>query len=169
MNAFQSLAYSVHPNKGSKKQKISGQLKRARAGLKGLTVVWTDSDPLIDSDEAVIYGDAVSHENPTNRIIIKKVWSQYAHWILTAEFTWLVEVKIVFEAISRGKNKVVEGEFLCTCPLRRDGDSRMNDAIEQFIKEERETNDKIAQDLGADHKSYGVYLRTEFKAKIVGV
>jgi hypothetical protein len=144
-------------------------IAQVRKKFIGLTVNWTDKDPLVAVDESLIYSDAVTHKNPILNLTIGRIWREHAHDILTSEFTWRVNVDIFFDAINRKEFKIIKGEFQCSCPLQKKCDSRMNDAIFGFIREERANNDKIAEDIGYAHKSYGVYLRTEFKAVIIGV
>ena len=144
-------------------------INQVRKKFIGLTINWTDKDPLVAEDESLIYSDAVTHRNPILNLTIGRIWRDHAHDILTSEFTWLLTVDIIFDAINRGENKVITGEFQCSCPLQKPGDSRMNDAILAFVLEERSNNDNIARDLGEKHKSYGIYMRTEFKAVIIGV
>lgn len=144
-------------------------IAQVRKKFIGLTINWTDKDPLVAEDESLIYSDAVTHKNPILNLTIGRIWREHAHDILTSEFTWLVTVDIVFDAINRKELKIIQGEFQCSCPLQKHGDSRMNDAILAFVQDERANNEKIAADLGASHKSYGIYIRTEFKAVIIGV
>jgi len=155
--------------KSKNKTSRAKTIAQVRKKFIGLTVNWTDKDPLIAEDESLIYSDAVTHKNPILNLTIGRIWRDHAHDILVSEFTWLLTVDIVFDAVNRGELKIIQGEFHCSCALQKPGDTRMNDAILEFVQSERANNDKIALDLGDKHKSYGVYLRTDFKAVILGV
>lgn len=154
---------------GKNKSRRAMAIAQVRKKFIGLTVKWTDKDPLLAEDESLIYSDAVTHKNHILNLTIGRIWRDHAHDILNSEFTWLVTVDIIFHAINRGENKVINGEFRCSCALQKPGDTRMNDAIAEFVKEERQNNENIARYLGESHKSYGKYLRTQFKAVIVGL
>jgi len=151
------------------KTKMAQYAKRARRGVMGLTIKWHDKEPFHDSTgPETINKTEVTHANPTQRLICQDMWRRCQKWIVESEFTWLVTVDVVY-ASNRGGEKRDQGEFRLTCGIRRPGDDRMNDAIEKFITESRLANYQVGESLGTDHKSYGVYLRTEFVAVIVGV
>lgn len=156
--------------RGNYKQTMAQNLKRARAGLLGLNLSWTDTQPLVKSEHGETISDfKVWHKNPTNRLICQDMWRQSQKWIVENEFTWLVIIKIFYESNRVSMDKVDIGEFKCTCAIRYEGDQRMDDKIEKFIIECRLANYLVAEEKGIDHKSYGVFQRAEFSATIVGI
>jgi hypothetical protein len=55
--------------RSNKKRKMASYQERARRGLKGMILQWTDSDPF--SENGTITDTDVTHKNPTQRLIVR--------------------------------------------------------------------------------------------------
>lgn len=148
--------------RSGQKKKIASYMERARRGLKGLTLTWTDQNPF--ENNAEIIAGKVTHKNPTQRIIVQNLWAVSSDWIMNAEFTYLVTLRVVFETEKRGL-KVDELEFTFTCALQGKKSQILNDAMESELRECLKCNDAIPD----GHKNKGKYSHCEFEAVIVGV
>lgn len=125
----------------SKKTKMADYLKRARRGMKGMVLSWHDADPF--SESAEISNTDVTHHNPTNRLIVQDMWSSCNDWILNSEFTWLVQMRVVFTGTKRG-DKVDEYEFHYSCTLRGAKSETLNDAMQAALNESVAGNNALA-------------------------
>lgn len=148
--------------RSNKKKKMASYQERARRGLKGMILKWTDTDPF--SEEGKIFDTDVSHENPIQRIIVKDMWYRCNEWILNTEFQYIVTMDVVFETEKRG-NKIDQFEFEFTCTLRGAKSEILNDAMEAELAESIRCNDAIPE----GHKNNGIYKHCFFTAKIVGI
>ncbi len=146
----------------SKKTKMADYLKRARRGMKGMVLSWFDESQLIDL--AKVSGADVWHYNPTNRLIVQDMWSRCNDWILNSEFTWLVQMNIIFNDTKRGK-KIDWCELHYSCTLRGAKSETLNDAMQAALNESVAGNNALAE----GHKNKGIYKRCEFTATIIGV
>lgn len=144
------------------KKKMASYQERARRGLKGMILRWTDSDPF--SENGTISATDVTHKNPTQRLVVRDMWYRCNEWILNTEFTYCVIMRVVFETEKRGL-KVDEFQFDYTCTLRGAKSQILNDSMENELKEAIRCNDSIPE----DHKNKGRYVHCEFEAIIVGV
>lgn len=144
------------------KKKMASYQERARRGLKGMILQWTDSDPF--SENGKIFDTAVTHKNPTQRLVVRDMWYRCNDWILNTEFQYCVIMRVVFDTEKRGL-KVDELEFNFTCTLRGDKSQILNDAMEAELIECIKANDSIPE----GHKNKGLYVHCEFIAQIVGV
>lgn len=131
----------------------------------GFSFIWRDEDPF--SESATIANAQVTHKNPTQRLICQDMWRRCSEWILTTEFTWVVFMEVVFSAPNKANAdfKVEDGEFRITAPLRKEGESRLSDAMEAFLIEVKALNDQLPD----GHKNKGEYLHCNFQATIEGV
>lgn len=76
------------------KQK-NNMIKRARAGVKGLIISWSDKEPLRET-YAEIKGK-VTHRNPLFRLCAEKVFRDFGEWITFKQpFHWLITITVVF-------------------------------------------------------------------------
>ena len=148
--------------RGNAKTKMAEYQKRARRGLIGLTLKWIDADPF--SESAEISGTAVTHSNPTQRLICQDMWRRCSEWITQSEFTWQVDMTVIFETDHRGQKRD-EYEFIFTCTLRGNKSDILNDAMKAALEESVAGNAAFPD----GHKNKGVYQRCEFSAKVVGV
>lgn len=147
--------------RSNKKKKMASYQERARRGLKGMMLRWSDSDPFSESGK--IFDTDVTHTNPTQRLIVKDMWYRCNDWILNTEFQYLVTMDVVFETEKRG-DKIDQFEFEFTCTLRGDKSQILNDAMEAELVESIKCNDAIPE----GHKNKGIYKHCEFTATIVG-
>lgn len=148
--------------RSNKKKKMASYQDRARRGLKGMILKWTDSDPF--SEGGKIFDTDVSHANPIQRLVVKDMWYSCNEWILNTEFQYLVTMDVVFETEKRG-DKIDQFEFNFTCTLRGAKSQILNDAMEAELIESIKCNDAIPE----SHKNKGIYKHCVFTAKIVGV
>lgn len=156
------LALKTQKKRSNAKTKMAEYQKRARAGLRGLTLIWSDSDPF--NDDGHITETNVTHKNPIQKIIVKDMWYRCSQWILNTEFTWLVTMSVFFETEKRG-TRIDEYEFRYTCTLRGDKSQTLNDAMEDALNESITANNSYP----AGHKNKGVYKVCKFNSEIVGV
>lgn len=148
--------------RSNQKKKMASYQERARRGLKGMILKWIDSDPF--SENGIITATDITHKNPTQRLIVRDMWARCNDWILNAEFTYCVIMRVVFETDKRGL-KVDEFEFNYTCTLRGAKSEILNDAMERELQDAIRCNDSIP----SAHKNKGMYLHCEFIATIAGV
>ena len=148
--------------RGSNKQKMAEYQKRARRGMLGFSVSWIDADPF--SEVAEIAGGEISHSNPTQKLICVDMWRKCSQWIVTTEFVWTVRMSVIFETERRGDG-IVECEFSYTGTLRGDKSEQLNAIMQREFDAAITANNSYP----AGHKNKGVYLQTEFVAKITGV
>lgn len=147
----------------AKRTKMSGNLKRARAGMRGFVLRWTDTSPLSESGE--INNSEVWHKNPTQRLICIDMFKRCAEWILSTEFTWEVKVIVVYKTERRG-DKMDELSFRYTCPIRcGEKSNALNDVMKESIEESMYANDFLSE----GHKNKGVFLHAIYSAEVVGV
>lgn len=146
----------------------SAYLKRARASLKGLVLFWSDEFPLMEGYHK-ISETGVNHKNPTQKLICQDMWRRCQKFIVESDFTWHVSVKLIYTSTRDRMDKVDIGVFRKTCAIRGRNNAELDTAIEAFIIESRLNNNLVGDDLGQDHKSFGVFQRAEFTATIVGV
>lgn len=160
-----SARLATPKKRSNAKTKMAEYAKRARNGMRGFTFLWVDEDPF--SESAAITDARVTHKNPTQRLICQDVWKRCSHWILSTEFTWVVFMDVVFTAPNKASAdlKIEEGEFRITGALRKDGDTRLNDAMREFLEEARALNDQLPE----GHKNKGEYLYCRFQATVEGV
>lgn len=156
------LALKKPKQRSNKKKKMASYQERARRGLKGMILKWTDSDPF--SEDGAITATDVTHSNPTQRLVVRDMWARCSEWILNTEFMYCVQMRVVFETDSRGL-KVDELEFDYTCTLRGAKSQILNDAMESELIECIKSNDAYP----SGHKNKGKYLHCEFVAQIVGI
>lgn len=143
---------------------MAGHLKRARNGVKGLTIGWRDSNPMSGNGE--ITHEFVTHKNPTQRLVVRDMWRKYHDWVLTQEFTWQVDCKVYF--LTKDRVKIEEIEVTLTCPLR-DMDSKKTTALDDAIKAEIQAVITANDSVPDGHKNKGVYQYVEYVAQIVGI
>lgn len=156
------LSMKKPKERGNKKKKIASYQERARRGLKGMILRWTDSDPF--SENGTITDADVTHSNPTQRLIVRDMWARCNSWIVATEFTYCVKMNVVFETVKRGL-KVDELEFNYTGTLRAAKSQMLNDVMQKELAECIKANESLPQ----NHKNKGKYLHCEFIAQIVGV
>lgn len=156
------LALKKPKPRSNKKKKMASYQERARRGLKGMILKWTDSDPF--SEDGVITATDVTHTNPTQRLVVRDMWARCSEWILNTEFTYCVQMRVVFETENRGL-KADELEFDYTCTLRGAKSQILNDAMEAELVECIKANAAYPD----GHKNKGKYLHCEFVAQIVGI
>lgn len=157
-----SLVKIPAKKRSNSKKKMASFMERARRGMKGMILRWTDTDPFSESGH--IFDTEVNHKNPTQKLIVLDMWSRCQDWILNTEFTWCVTMRVIFETEKRGY-KVDEYEFNFTCTLRGPKSEILNDAMEVELKDSLRCNDAMAD----GHKNKGRYKHCEFSAVIVGV
>lgn len=148
--------------RSNKKRKMASYQERARRGLKGMILRWTDSDPF--SENGTITDTDVTHSNPTQRLLVRDMWARCNSWIVSTEFIYCVKMNVVFETEKRGL-KVDELEFNYTGTLRAAKSQMLNDVMEKELADCLKANDS----LPAGHKNKGKYMHCEFVAQIVGV
>ena len=136
-------------------------MKRARRGMMGFTVIWSDSDPF--SENGTIDGGEIDHANPTQKLICKDMWNRCSQWIVSTEFTWVVIMRVCWKEYSR--IEAVDCHHRFTCALRGHKSEILNDAMEQSLKEVLAGNNAYPD----GHKNKGTYSHCEFLAQIVGV
>lgn len=77
------------------KQRKNNNIKRARAGVRGLIIEWSDKHPLRET-QAKISGK-ISHKNPLFKLCANKIFADYGDWITTQQpFHWLITITVVF-------------------------------------------------------------------------
>ena len=148
--------------RSSNKKKMASYQERARRGLKGMLLRWTDSDPF--SENGTITDTDVTHSNPTQRLIVRDMWARCNSWIVSTEFVYLVKMNVVFDTQKRGL-KVDELEFDYTGTLRAAKSQMLNDVMQKELDDCLRANES----LPPCHKNKGKYLHCEFVAQIVGV
>ena len=148
--------------RSSNKKKMASYQERARRGLKGMLLRWTDSDPF--SENGTITDTDVTHSNPTQRLIVRDMWARCNSWIVSTEFVYLVKMNVVFDTQKRGL-KVDELEFDYTGTLRAAKSQMLNDVMQKELDDCLKANES----LPPGHKNKGTYLHCEFVAQIVGV
>lgn len=84
-------------------------INRARAGIKGLLISWTDPDPLRDTP--MIIDGKVSHRNPVFRLTAGKMFTDFGDWITERQaFRWLVTIQLLFD-YPNGQTQIEEREL----------------------------------------------------------
>lgn len=156
------LALKKPKQRSSNKKKMASYQERARRGLKGMLLRWTDSDPF--SENGTITDTDVTHSNPTQRLIVRDMWARCNSWIVSTEFVYLVKMNVVFDTQKRGL-KVDELEFDYTGTLRAAKSQMLNDVMQKELDDCLRANES----LPPGHKNKGKYLHCEFVAQIVGV
>jgi hypothetical protein len=152
----------VAKKRGSNPKMKAQYMKRARRGMMGFTIVWSDSDPFTENGR--IDGGEIDHANPTQKLICRDMWKRCSQWIVSTEFTWRVIMRVVFVGAPKG-DCYYDNEFTYTCTLRGHKSEILNDAMEQALKEAVAGNDAYPD----GHKNKGVYSACEFLAQVVGV
>lgn len=136
-------------------------MKRARRGMMGFTVIWSDSDPF--SENGNIDGGEIDHANPTQKLICRDMWNRCSQWIVSTEFTWHVVMRVCWKDY---KNvEAVDCHHVYTCSLRGNKSEILNDAMEKSLKDTIAGNDNYPD----GHKNKGVYSHCEFMAVVIGV
>jgi hypothetical protein len=153
--------FAVPKKRGSNTKMKSQYMKRARRGMMGFTVIWSDSDPF--SENGKIDGGEIDHANPTQKLICRDMWNRCSQWIVSTEFTWVVIMRVCWKEYT--KIEAVDCHHRFTCALRGHKSEILNDAMEQSMKEVLAGND--AYPIG--HKNKGTYSHCEFLAQVVGV
>lgn len=148
--------------KTNDKSKMARYLKQARRGMKGFALSWVDADPYEENSE--ISNKAVSHTNPTQKLIAEEMWRTCSHWICNTEFMWLVRMTVIYDTPQRDLNPD-QFDFNFTCTLRGKKSDVLNDAMKAELIKSRKCNDSYPD----GHKNKGKYLYCEFIAQIVGV
>lgn len=158
--------------KGKKKTKKSSQaasIKHSKNQIKGLQISWSDLDPESDSQsEDQIFNRHVTHTNPVRRLVAKSIWDNHKDWILNNHLTWAMRVDVVYES-NRGPGVLKKDTADFKLTFKYHGNQNLDAACRDFIRESRETNDKVGLELGFDHKSYGRYIQCDFTIEVVGV
>lgn len=154
---------AIKPKKRSNsKTKLAQFQKRARAGMRGFSLSWIDTDPF--SELGDIQGGQVDHANPTQKLICRDMWRRCSQWIVTQEFTWHIVMRVVYTCTKKG-DKHDDIELDITCSLRGNKSDMLNDKLEAFYINSLSLN----ADLKAGHKNRGVYSHCEFLAVVIGV
>lgn len=84
-------------------------IHRARAGIKGLIISWTDPEPLSHSPH--IIDGKVSHRNPVYRLTAGKLFTEFGDWITERQaFRWLVTIRLFFD-YPNGQTQIEEREL----------------------------------------------------------
>lgn len=148
--------------KRGNKKKLQQFHKRARAGMRGFMLSWSDIDPFGPCSD--VQNVAVDHTNPTQRLIVADMWNQCEKWIMETEFQWSIVMKISIETERRG-TAVTECEFNFTCALRGAKALVLNDAMKNEFEETIAGNNAYPE----GHKNKGVLSGCVFVAKIAGV
>lgn len=136
--------------------------KRARRGMIGMVLHWTDKNSFTEIGEITDVG--VTHSNPTQRLIARDMWARCSEWICHSEFTWCVIMRVVFTGTEKG-DKVDEYEFNYTCAIRGKKSEILEDAMRESLIESMKGNDAYPD----GHRNKGQYKHCEFVAHIVGV
>ena len=152
----------VSKKRSSDSKKKAQYMKRARAGMRGFSVAWSDSDPF--SENGTIEGGDIDHANPTQKLICRDMWKRCSQWIVETEFQWSVIMRVIFEGAPRG-DVWVDCDFNFTCSLRGKKSEILNDAMEAALIDAKAGNDAYPD----GHKNKGNYSRCEFLAQVVGV
>ena len=152
----------VSKKRSSDSKKKAQYMKRARAGMKGFVIGWSDSDPF--SENGTIEGGDIDHSNPTQKLICRDMWTRCSQWIVETEFQLAVIMRVIFEGAPRG-DVWVDCDFNFTCSLRGKKSEILNDAMEAALIDARAGNDAYPD----GHKNKGTYSRCEFLAQVVGV
>ena len=71
-------------------------LKRAAAKVKGLSISWSDPNPLSETKE--IHNQEVSHADPVSRLLSWDIWCEHKEWLINSgALLWRININIVFE------------------------------------------------------------------------
>lgn len=157
-----SISVSPTNKKHANKKKMQQFQKRARAGMRGFLLSWTDMTPF--GDESDVQNITVDHTNPTQRLIVADMWNQCEKWIMETEFQWAIVMRIHIETEKRG-TAITECEFNFTCPLRGAKAKILNDAMKKEYDETIAGNNAYPE----GHKNKGVFSGCVFVAKVAGV
>jgi len=147
--------------RGSNPKMKAQYMKRARRGMIGFTIIWSDTDPF--NDNGVIDGGIIDHSNPTQKLICMDMWKRCSQWIVTTEFTWHIVMRVCWQDYK--KIEAVDCHHTYTCSLRGHKSEILNDAMEKSLKEVLAGNDHYKD--GDPRK--GVYSHCEFLAEVIGV
>lgn len=124
-------------------------LRRARAGIKGLIISWSDPDPLSDSPHIV--DGKVSHRNPVFRLTAPKLFQDFGDWITSKQsFRWLVTIRVLFD-YPNGQTQLEERELEAVTTL-----SAINDHCLAQIQD------------ALRHGDVAYYRNTEFTIECMG-
>jgi hypothetical protein len=125
-------------------------LNRAKAGIKGLIISWSDVDPLRESSD--IIPGKVTHRNPVYRLTAGEIFTTAGKWILERQpFRWLVTIRVLFD-YPNGQTQIEERELEAVATINALNPHCM-DAIRDAMR----------------HGNQKHYRHTEFTIECVGV
>lgn len=80
-----------------KPRKKNNNLKRARAGVKGLIIEWEDTDPISHHRDG-LSNKKVTHKNPVFKMCAHKVMQDFQEFITHKQaFLWQLNITVVFD------------------------------------------------------------------------
>lgn len=142
-------------------------LRRWRKSILGLTLIWQDEKPYHFTEGNQDIQISVQHRNPTKKLICQKEWRHNQDEIFGQQFTWRLTIKVTYNAPNKKESntKIDEAEFVKTCAYYTTQSTDMRQEMEKFYYWSRGMNSQLT----ANDKNYGIYLRCEFSAEIIGV
>ena len=82
--------------KKSHRNKKAAMMRRAAMLVKGLSISWTDPNPL--GETRTINDQEVSHSNSAMQLFSWDIWNAHKEWLInTGVLLWRVDITIVFE------------------------------------------------------------------------
>lgn len=125
-------------------------LNRAKKGIRGLIISWTDVDPLRDTSE--IIPGKITHRNPVFRLTAEQIFRDFGDWITERQaFRWLITIKLIFD-YPNGSTQIEERELEAVSTI-----NALNDHCLEQIED-------ALRHGAAEH-----YRHTEFTVECVGM
>jgi hypothetical protein len=147
----------------------AAKITHVRAGMVGLTLEWTDTNPLGADGESEL---TATNKNPLQFGCAQKMWDDltFRKWIAEGVFTWEAEVTLIFKLIRPRPDKTHRDDIIHvrhTGRLRdpiKGEDTPINNEIERQIMVEFLANS--ARPDGDKNK--GVFEAANYKITCVG-
>lgn len=154
----------------ARKAAQAAKIAHVRAGMIGLTLEWTDKNPLGDDGESEL---TATNKNPLQFGCAQKMWDnhQFRAWIAEGFFTWEAEVILVFKLLKPRPDKTHREDIIHvrhTGRLRdpeKGEDTPINNEIEKQIMAELMANSARAD----GDKNKGVLQFAKYKLVCVGI
>ena len=125
-------------------------LNRARRGIPGLIISWTDVEPLRESSD--IIPGKISHRNPVYRLTAGEIFRIAGQWITERQpFRWMITIKLIFD-YPNGATQIEERELEAVATI-----NALNDHCMEQIQD------------ALRHGAQEHYRHTEFTVECVGM
>lgn len=124
-------------------------LNRAKNGVRGLIISWTDADPLRDTSE--IIPGKISHRNPVYRLRAGEIFRVAGTWIMEQQpFRWLITIRLVFD-YPNGATQIEERELEAVATINALNDhclAQIRDALRHGAQEHYRNTEFVVECVG---------------------